>query len=124
VPSVILLIPHVDNLYKIRFNECCLQNILCLVPNMVDVIWVLIFLNISFCIHLSDHSVQNHLSSHLLLKNIKIRLYSTIIFPVVLYRCETWSLTLREKYRLRVKNGVFWDVMPCGSCKNRRFGGT
>jgi hypothetical protein len=23
-----------------------------------------------------------------------------------------------------MKNGVFWDVMPCGSCKNRRFGGT
>jgi hypothetical protein len=23
-----------------------------------------------------------------------------------------------------VKNGVFWDVTPCGSCKNRRFGGT
>jgi hypothetical protein len=23
-----------------------------------------------------------------------------------------------------LKNGVFWDVMPCGSCKNRRFGGT
>jgi hypothetical protein len=25
---------------------------------------------------------------------------------------------------LTVKNGVFWDVTPCGSCKNRRFGGT
>jgi hypothetical protein len=23
-----------------------------------------------------------------------------------------------------MKNGVFWDFMPCGSCKNRRFGGT
>jgi hypothetical protein len=23
-----------------------------------------------------------------------------------------------------MKNGVFWDVMPCGVCKNRRFGGT
>jgi hypothetical protein len=23
-----------------------------------------------------------------------------------------------------MKNGVFWDVMPCGSCENRRFGGT
>jgi hypothetical protein len=23
-----------------------------------------------------------------------------------------------------MKNGVFWDVTPCGSCKNRRFGGT
>jgi hypothetical protein len=25
---------------------------------------------------------------------------------------------------LSMKNGVFWDVTPCGSCKNRRFGGT
>jgi hypothetical protein len=23
-----------------------------------------------------------------------------------------------------IKNGIFWDVMPCGCCKNRRFGGT
>jgi hypothetical protein len=38
----------------------------------------------------------------LLSKNIKIRIYKTIILPVVLYGCETWSLTLREKYRLRV----------------------
>jgi hypothetical protein len=41
------------------------------------------------------HSVQNLLSSHLLFKNIKIRIYKTIIFPVVLYGCATWSLTLR-----------------------------
>jgi hypothetical protein len=38
----------------------------------------------------------------LLYKNIKIRIYKTIILPVVLYRCETWSLTLREEHRLRV----------------------
>jgi hypothetical protein len=36
------------------------------------------------------------------LKNLKIRIYNTIILPVVLYGCETWSLTLREKHRLRV----------------------
>jgi hypothetical protein len=48
------------------------------------------------------HSVQNLLSSRLLPKNIKIRIYETIILPVVLYGCETWSLTLREKHRLRV----------------------
>jgi hypothetical protein len=35
-------------------------------------------------------------------KNIKIRTYKTIILPVVLYGCETWSLTLREEHRLRV----------------------
>jgi hypothetical protein len=48
------------------------------------------------------HSVQSLLSSRLLLKNIKIRIYKTIILPVVLYGCETWSLTLREEHRLRV----------------------
>jgi hypothetical protein len=31
-----------------------------------------------------------------------IKIYRTIILPVVLYGCETWSLTLREEYRLRV----------------------
>jgi hypothetical protein len=35
-------------------------------------------------------------------KNLKIRIYKMIIFPVVLYGCETWSLTLREEHRLRV----------------------
>jgi hypothetical protein len=38
----------------------------------------------------------------LLSKNIKIRIYRTIILPVILYGCETWSLTLREEHRLRV----------------------
>jgi hypothetical protein len=38
----------------------------------------------------------------LLSKNLKIKIYRTIILPVVLYECETWSLTLREKRRLRV----------------------
>jgi hypothetical protein len=42
------------------------------------------------------------LSSRLLSKNIKIRIYKTIILPVVLYGCETWSLTLRVEHRLRV----------------------
>jgi ribosomal protein S16 len=48
------------------------------------------------------HSVQNFLSSHLLSKNIKIRICKTIILPVILYVYEIWSLTLREEYRLRV----------------------
>jgi hypothetical protein len=45
----------------------------------------------------SYHSVQNHPSSHLLSKNINIKIYRTIILPLVLYRCETWSLTIREE---------------------------
>ena len=48
------------------------------------------------------HSVQNLLSSRLLSKNLKIKIYRTIILPVVLYGCETWSLTLREERKLRV----------------------
>jgi hypothetical protein len=47
------------------------------------------------------HSVQNLLSSRLLSKNIKIRIYKTIILPVVLYGCETWSLR-REEHGLGV----------------------
>jgi hypothetical protein len=42
------------------------------------------------------HSVQNLLSSSLLSKNVKIKIYRTIILPVVLYGCETWSLILRK----------------------------
>jgi hypothetical protein len=45
------------------------------------------------------------LSSHLLPKNIEIRIYKTIILSVVLYGCETWSLTLREAHRLKVGPG-------------------
>jgi hypothetical protein len=48
------------------------------------------------------HSVQSLLSSRLLSKNFKIRIYKTIILPVVLYGSETWPLTLREEHRLRV----------------------
>jgi len=48
------------------------------------------------------YSVQNLLSSRLLSKNLKIKIYRNIILPVVLYGCETWSLTLREECRLRV----------------------
>jgi hypothetical protein len=46
--------------------------------------------------------VQDLLSSSLLSKNAKIKIYRTIILPVVLYGCETWSITLREEHRLRV----------------------
>jgi hypothetical protein len=42
------------------------------------------------------------LSSRLISKNLKIKIYETVILPVVLYGCETWFLTLREEHRLRV----------------------
>jgi len=41
------------------------------------------------------YSVQNLLSSRLLPKNLKIKIYRTIILPIVLYECEIWSLTFR-----------------------------
>ena len=48
------------------------------------------------------YSVQNLLPFRLLSKNLKIKIKRTIILPVVLYGCETWSLKLREERRLRV----------------------
>ena len=46
--------------------------------------------------------MQNLLSSSLLSRNLKIKVYRTIILPLVLYGCETWLLTLREERRLRM----------------------
>jgi hypothetical protein len=52
------------------------------------------------------HSVQNLLCSScscsFLSKNLRIKIYRTIILPVLLYGCETWSLILREEHRLMV----------------------
>jgi hypothetical protein len=47
------------------------------------------------------YSDQNLLSFRLILKNLKIKIYKTVIFPVVLYRYETWSLTSVEEHKLR-----------------------
>jgi hypothetical protein len=76
---------------------------------------------------------QYLLSSSLLSKNIKIKIYRTIILPAVLYGCETWSLTLRKERRLRVfenrvlrrifgpkrdqcgENYIVWSLMNCTS---------
>ncbi|KAJ4448244.1 hypothetical protein ANN_10258 [Periplaneta americana] len=48
------------------------------------------------------YSVEKLLSSSLLSKNLKVRIYKTVILPVLLYGCETWTLTLREEHRLKV----------------------
>ena len=48
------------------------------------------------------YSLEKILSFHLPSKKLKVNTYKTIILPVVLYGCETWSLTLREEHRLRV----------------------
>ena len=52
------------------------------------------------------HSVQNLLSTRLLSKNLNIKIYRSIILPVILYGCETWSLTLREERKLRVSENM------------------
>jgi len=50
----------------------------------------------------SCHLMLNLLSSSLLSRNLNTKIHRTIILSVVLYGCETWSLTLREERRLRV----------------------
>jgi hypothetical protein len=47
------------------------------------------------------HSAQSLLSSRLLSRNAKVKIYKTIILPVVLCGCQTWYLTLKEQHRLR-----------------------
>jgi sorting nexin-29 len=64
-----------------------------------------------------DCSVQNLLSSHLISKNLKFKIYKTVILPIVLYGCKSWCLTLREEHRLRVfENGVLRRIFEpkCG----------
>ena len=51
---------------------------------------------------LAVHSLQNFMFSSLLSKNLNIKIYITITLPVVLYGCETWSLTMKKERRLRV----------------------
>ena len=54
------------------------------------------------------------MTSSLLSKNLKIKIYRNIILPVVFYGCETWSLTLREERRLRVfENRVMRRIFGC-----------
>jgi hypothetical protein len=68
------------------------------------------------------HSVQNLLSSRLLPKNVKVRIYKTLILSVVLYGCETWSLTVREEHKLRMfENRVLRRIF--GPKRDRVTGG-
>jgi hypothetical protein len=68
------------------------------------------------------HSVQKLLSSRLLSKNVKIKIYKTIILPVILYGYRTWSLTLREEHRLRLfENRVLRRIF--GPKRNEVTGG-
>ena len=68
--------------------------------------------------------VQNLLSSRLVSKNLKTKMYRTIILHVVLYGCETWSLTLREERKLRVfENMVLGEYLDLGGKRQRGNGG-
>jgi hypothetical protein len=42
------------------------------------------------------------LSCRLLSRNVKVKIYKTIILPVIMYGCETWSVTLKTEHRLKV----------------------
>jgi len=65
--------------------------------------------------------VLNVVLYSLLSKNIKIKIYKTIILPLVLYGCKTWSLTLREECRLRVlENRVLIRIF--GSMRDKVMG--
>jgi len=71
------------------------------------------------------HSVQNLLCSYLLSKTIKIKIYRTIILPVVLYGCKNLCLILGEKLRLRVlENRMLRNILSGWSSekKNRSSG--
>jgi len=66
--------------------------------------------------------MQNLLSFRLLSKNLKIKIYRTVILPVVLYGRETWSLTLREERKLRMfENMVLRRIF--GPRRNEENGG-
>jgi hypothetical protein len=55
-------------------------------------------------------------------ENLKIRIYGTIILPVILYGCETWSLSLRKEHRLPVfENRVLTKIF--GSKRDEVMGG-
>ena len=62
------------------------------------------------------YSLEKILSSHLLSKKLKVNTYKPIILPVVLYGCETWSLTLRKEHRVRVfENNVLRKIFVAES---------
>jgi hypothetical protein len=64
------------------------------------------------------HSVQSLLSSRLLSRNLKVKIYKTIILPDVLHGCETWSLISREGYRLSLfENRVLRRIMDVEGIK-------
>ena len=61
--------------------------------------------------NICHYSLERILSPYLISKKLKVKTYKTIIVPVVLYGCATWSLTLREEHRSRVfENKVLMKI--------------
>jgi hypothetical protein len=72
------------------------------------------------------HSVQSPLSSYLLSRTVKVKTHKIVIVLVVLYWCETWSHTLKEKHRLRVSENrvlrrIFGPKMDEVTAEWRKF---
>jgi hypothetical protein len=63
------------------------------------------------------HLVQNLLSSSLLSKNVKIKIYRSMSLPVVLYGCETWSVTLREEHGGCLRIGGWGEYLGLGGAR-------
>ena len=64
------------------------------------------------------HSVQNLLSSRLISKNLKIKIYRTVNLPVILYGCGTWSLAFREERKLKVlRKWCLGDYLDLGGTR-------
>ena len=63
------------------------------------------------------YSVQTLYFFRLLSKNLRIKIYKTIILPVVLYGCETWSLTLRKEHRV-LENRILRQIFVPKQDKN------
>ena len=66
--------------------------------------------------------MQNFLPSSLLYKNVNIKVHRTVIVPVVVYGCETGSLTLREERRLRILEGKVLRDEATGEWRKLRIG--
>jgi hypothetical protein len=87
----------------LRHYATC-QKVTGLIPDDFNVIFNSLQVEIKSRLKIDNacyYSVQNLLSSRLLPKNLKIKIYRTIILPGVFYGCEAWSMTLREFLGLR-----------------------
>ena len=99
---------NIDKLQVVKCQTIC--SWLCTVSMdlMLCLLLVLIFCNLSYKsyrLKLGNacyYSVQNLFIFQFAIQNLKIKIYRIIILPVLLYGCETWSLTLRDERRLRV----------------------